>query len=1030
MKEFLSLVLALVMTMSLVTVSAGAKDFNDSDDLSGEQYEEAVNVMSEMGIIDGYAGGNFQPQGTLTRGAAAKIIACMMLGKTTAEALGTSAAPFKDVPAGSTFAGYIAYCVESGLIDGYADGTFRPSNTLTGFAFLKMLLTALGYDSAIEGYTGTNWTVNVAGRATQIGLTDGNDDFVGSRAATREEACLYAVNALQTTLVEYDSKGTNVTVNGATVAIGASKPTFVTSSISGAATSIDDTIDNTTHDYTVEFAEKYQPDLEKHDDTDDFMRPAHTWSWKSKEIGTYVDYDLMVAEYTTKVTGRDLYEDLTASTIREYDLTYYVDGAEPATDNISKNELYRNNTSSVGRTGNGVLTQVFVDDAHEEITIVSINTYLAQANANYNSKSESISLQVYNNANGIARVVDVEDVPAIADLQEDDFVLVNWASSVDSAASKTVVEVIDVPEVLTDVTVDKFSKSTEDSVAGQSNKDRVTAITTGGSEYKANKQAYYEDATLGDYFGELLTDKTYDIYMDQYGYFIGAALHSGDDQYVFIAAYDLNKSAMGIRNADALAIFTDGSKKEIEVNTKDTNTAIDAYNANGGATGYSKWQGATGTGLNLWYTVDSDGVYTLAPATRWTIETSTGKTIQTDNLSLNKSAGTGRSFGNEDSTYITVENDTKVDWGWVIDDVTGVYTGVQSVKMTVAAGDWIAAVYDKDNYIIAAVVLGEAEGAVDNYAYILSGANSEGRDSDGNYYWTFDAILNGEVQEMTIKSKYTSTVLALKEGVVQELVMDSDNYVTRIRPLADADNEMGYVADAIDTSKDQVYTYSDYQAKSQVTGYDVYHMDSNGATLSLDGRTLHFNADLDQYGLFFASDAKAVVKQYVNKDWQTVEYGSVKEAYSTLADMDGNTVNGLTFKGEVVAVLDSNGVAQWVFFYDKTPVSSGNQPNYTNGKLDVLSLTFTPGAAGANGTFNVNVATKEAWGANGSYTVTIYSGNYVVGTLSTTNGAATAGMSWTSYVNATVGTASGTYRVVVTSNADGVLRTGEATFTL
>ncbi len=108
MKKFLSLVLALAMTLSLVTISAGAKDFADSDELSGERYEEAVNVMSEMGIIDGYASGDFQPQGTLTRGAAAKIIACMMLGKTTAEALGTQAAPFKDVPAGSTFAGYIA----------------------------------------------------------------------------------------------------------------------------------------------------------------------------------------------------------------------------------------------------------------------------------------------------------------------------------------------------------------------------------------------------------------------------------------------------------------------------------------------------------------------------------------------------------------------------------------------------------------------------------------------------------------------------------------------------------------------------------------------------------------------------------------------------------------------------------------------------------------------------------------------------------------------------------------------------------
>ena len=42
MKKFLSLVLALVMTMSLVTVSAGAKDFTDNSKIN---YEEAVEVM-------------------------------------------------------------------------------------------------------------------------------------------------------------------------------------------------------------------------------------------------------------------------------------------------------------------------------------------------------------------------------------------------------------------------------------------------------------------------------------------------------------------------------------------------------------------------------------------------------------------------------------------------------------------------------------------------------------------------------------------------------------------------------------------------------------------------------------------------------------------------------------------------------------------------------------------------------------------------------------------------------------------------
>ena len=49
MKKFLSLVLALVMTMSLVTVSAGAKDFTDSSKIN---YAEAVDVLSEAKVKD------------------------------------------------------------------------------------------------------------------------------------------------------------------------------------------------------------------------------------------------------------------------------------------------------------------------------------------------------------------------------------------------------------------------------------------------------------------------------------------------------------------------------------------------------------------------------------------------------------------------------------------------------------------------------------------------------------------------------------------------------------------------------------------------------------------------------------------------------------------------------------------------------------------------------------------------------------------------------------------------------------------
>ena len=95
MKKFLALVLALVMTMSLVTISAGAEDFTDDASIT---YEEAVDVMTACGVVGGYADGSFNPQGTLTRGAAAKIICNMILGPTEAGALATVEAPTLTFP--------------------------------------------------------------------------------------------------------------------------------------------------------------------------------------------------------------------------------------------------------------------------------------------------------------------------------------------------------------------------------------------------------------------------------------------------------------------------------------------------------------------------------------------------------------------------------------------------------------------------------------------------------------------------------------------------------------------------------------------------------------------------------------------------------------------------------------------------------------------------------------------------------------------------------------------------------------------
>ena len=297
MKKFLSMALALVMTMSLVVVGAGAKDFTDDSKIN---YDEAVSVISACGIIDGYTDGSFNPTGTLTRGAAAKIICNMILGPTTADALSADAAPFKDVPANHVFAGYIAYCAQRGIINGYADGTFKPAGTVTGYQFMKMLLGALGYEGKYEGYTGANWSINVAKQALNLELEDGNDNFVGTKAVTREEACLYAFNTLKATMVEYD-ENTQITV-GDVVINTTSKSKEVETPLSTAKrVKIWDT-------ETVQFAEKYFDKLDGESKSDDFGRPGTKWYYDGDSIGTYADSadEEYVMVKTDKVSLKDV----------------------------------------------------------------------------------------------------------------------------------------------------------------------------------------------------------------------------------------------------------------------------------------------------------------------------------------------------------------------------------------------------------------------------------------------------------------------------------------------------------------------------------------------------------------------------------------------------------------------------------------------------------------------------------------------------------------------------------------------------
>jgi len=192
LKKVLAVVLAVAMAFSLMAV-ASAKQIGDYTDTSDVKYKEAVDLISGLGIMTGTSETTFDPQGTFTREQAAKVICIMLIGKTVADSLTATTKTFDDVEVTRWSAPFIEYCAVNGIINGTGDGKFSPASPVTGSAFAKMLLTALGYGAKGE-YVGANWELNTLVKAQGLGILDTGVNY--SAPATREEVAKYAFNAL------------------------------------------------------------------------------------------------------------------------------------------------------------------------------------------------------------------------------------------------------------------------------------------------------------------------------------------------------------------------------------------------------------------------------------------------------------------------------------------------------------------------------------------------------------------------------------------------------------------------------------------------------------------------------------------------------------------------------------------------------------------------------------------------------------------------------------------------------------------
>ncbi len=126
LKKILATALAAAMIFGLASTAFAAA----FPDIAGNEFEADIAKLKALGLVEGDENGKYNPTNTINRAEFAKMVVNMLGLKSAASYLNTPTV-FPDVKADFAWAyGYINIAVGRGLVKGYEDGTFRPSQPL------------------------------------------------------------------------------------------------------------------------------------------------------------------------------------------------------------------------------------------------------------------------------------------------------------------------------------------------------------------------------------------------------------------------------------------------------------------------------------------------------------------------------------------------------------------------------------------------------------------------------------------------------------------------------------------------------------------------------------------------------------------------------------------------------------------------------------------------------------------------------------------------------------------------------------
>lgn len=396
---------------------------------------------------------------------------------------------------------------------------------------------------------------------------------------------------------------------------------------------------------------------------------------------------------------------------------YYADGTINAS--LGKGDIAKGNDQKVG--GNGVLIEVYYDEVANTAKVVEINTYggeVTSARAKTASKDANVTVTPLNAGKGGNYETE--------DFKVDDIVAYNYSTKTGDAGVKNVVAAEKVTGELTGYTAGK-------------------SVVVGGTTYKFNKAASIDTSALA---GAIDNDVT--LALDKYGYVLNVNTDATSTNYAVVLKYQDKGS---FDDAKAELLFTDGTTKTVEL--KD-NADVE-------------------TGSLVSYTITNKGKYDLKVLEK-TPDTETGVTLTTKGSSTIRIGSVVKANGKTIFLVATKSGNS--------DTVYTSYTGIANVP-TITAGSTAAKVnaYVKSGsaatvvYIDATAATTSVESSTKDVVFV-KGSSTTGASYDtkkGTFY-TYDAIVNGEITTIDSADKITSyalyTSMATDENGVVKLSAD------------------------------------------------------------------------------------------------------------------------------------------------------------------------------------------------------------------------------------------------------------------